>query len=97
MFKSKNSSAAEFEAIRNKVKTHLESGGAESRIPSANQLWMLVGFALFERLRKEWECLEVFPQAIAAVLEARAIHKRERAGVQAQLAAAARHRLAGAT
>jgi hypothetical protein len=40
-------SAAEFEIIRRKVRDHLSEGGLESRLPHANQLWMLVGFALF--------------------------------------------------
>jgi hypothetical protein len=84
-------SAAEFKKIRARVRKHLADGGAESRIPSANQLWMLVGFALFKRLRLDWECLEVFPQAIAAVLEAHDLHKSRPGGVEAQLAAAARH------
>lgn len=82
-------SVVEFEAIRKKATSHLASGGAESRIPSANQLWMLVGFALFERLRREWECLEVFPQAIAAVLDAHHVHKSRRDGLLAQLRAVA--------
>jgi len=29
---------------------------------------MLVGFALFKRLRVEWECLEVYPQATMRML-----------------------------
>jgi hypothetical protein len=52
---------------------------------------MLVGFALFMRLREEWDCLEVFPQAIAAVLGASAVHKRHDEGLRAQLTAASRH------
>src|SRR5271157_932527 len=44
-------SVSEFDAIRQKATSHLASGGAESRISAANQLWMLVGFKLFERLR----------------------------------------------
>jgi len=53
-------SAAQFKRIRTKVADHLAARGSESTIPHANQLWMLVGFALFRRLRREWECLEVF-------------------------------------
>jgi uncharacterized protein DUF429 len=52
---------------------------------------MLVGFELFRRLRHDWECLEVYPQAIAASLGARDIHKSHRDGVRQQLAAAARY------
>lgn len=84
-------SSAEFMAIMEKARKHLRTGGAEARLPHANQLWMLVGFALFERLRRDWECLEVFPQATAFVLGAGAIHKSKPGGVEAQLTAAARH------
>jgi hypothetical protein len=76
--------------IREKARAHLRAGGAESRLPHANQLWMLVGFALFERLRPHWECLEVFPQAIVCVLGAGATHKSKPGGVLTQLAAVAR-------
>lgn len=54
-------SGTEFEKIRIKVHDHLKTGGLESRLPHANQLWMLAGFALFKRLRMDWECLEVYP------------------------------------
>jgi Protein of unknown function (DUF429) len=84
-------SREEFKAIRQKAASHLASGGAESRLPAANQLWMLVGFALFERLRRAWECLEVFPQAIACALGAHGVHKSRPEGLLAQLTAAARH------
>lgn len=78
----------QFCGIRTKAKAHLASGGEESRLPHANQLWMLVGFELFRRLRQDWECLEVFPQAIAAALGAAGIHKRKADGLLAQLLAA---------
>jgi hypothetical protein len=68
---------------------HLASGGLETHIPHANQLWMLVGFALFARLRQEWECLEVFPQATAAILGAASRHKSTAEGITAQLRAIA--------
>jgi hypothetical protein len=35
---------AGFATIREKVRAHVIAGGAESRLPHANQLWMLVGF-----------------------------------------------------
>jgi hypothetical protein len=73
--------------IRGKVNEHLASGGAEARLPHANQLWMLVGFALFNRLRRTWECLEVFPQATASLLGASAIHKTDPGGLEAQVSA----------
>jgi hypothetical protein len=84
-------SASEFEAIRVKVQDHLTAGGLESRLPHANQLWMFVGFALFRRLRVEWECLEVYPQATMRVLGASSIHKAKAGGVSAQLKAVSRY------
>jgi len=81
----------QFGAICARAQAHLADGGAQSRIPAANQIWMLVGFALFQRLRREWECLEVFPQAIAWALSASAVHKRRPEGQLAQLTAAAEH------
>jgi hypothetical protein len=76
--------------IRRKVHEHLAAGGAEARLPHANQLWMLVGFALFHRLRLTWECLEVFPQATAVVLGASAVHKSAPQGLTAQVTAVSR-------
>jgi hypothetical protein len=84
-------SGDEFEAIRRKVEQHLAAGGSEAHIPHANQLWMLVGFALFGRLRDTWECMEVFPQATAHAMGAARIHKSKPGGVQCQLDAAARY------
>lgn len=84
-------SATEFSAILLKAKEHLLAGGRQATFPHANQLWMHAGFALFERLRLEWECLEVFPQATASVLCAGSTHKSKPGGVEAQLRAAAQH------
>jgi len=80
----------QFEDIRTKAQAHLSGGGEESRLPHANQLWMIVGFELFKRLRKEWECLEVFPHAIAVTLDSAKIHKSKSDGLLCQLSAAAR-------
>jgi hypothetical protein len=80
---------AQFTAIRAKATAHLAEGGAVARMPHANQLWMLVGFALFARLRNDWECLEVFPQATVALLGG-SLHKSKSDGLQAQLSAAAK-------
>lgn len=82
-------SSDEFAIIRNKVKKHLASGGEESRIPHANQLWMLVGFAIFKELSQLAPCLEVFPQATARAMGAAQIHKSRPGAVEAQLRAAA--------
>lgn len=81
---------SEFAQIRQKVRMHLDSGGAENRIPHANQLWMLIGFRLFQRLNEIAPCLEVYPQATARVLGTGLIHKSSAGGVEAQLAAVAR-------
>lgn len=82
---------AEFEEIKTKARSHLNEGRPENRIPHANQLWMLVGFALFEVLKKHYDCIEVFPQAIADALEARMVHKSKSEGINAQLTAVAKN------
>lgn len=73
-------SASQFDAIRSKVALHLEAGGAEARLPHANQLWMLAGFALFRRLAEVAQCIEVYPQAIARSLGAGGIQQGRRRG-----------------
>jgi predicted nuclease with RNAse H fold len=80
-------SAERFEEIREKVRKHLSADGAENRLPHAMQLWMLVGFALFRELEKHYNCIEVFPQAIAHRLNAADIHKFRKEGLAAQLRA----------
>lgn len=79
----------QFESIRSKATAHLAGGGLESKLPHANQLWMLVGFELFRRLSQEWECLEVFPQAIAVSLGSATIHKSQHDGFLSQLSSVA--------
>src|SRR5688572_9399479 len=49
---------------------------------------MLVGFELFARLRREWECLEVYPQATVKRLDSKAPHKSRSGEVVRQLALA---------
>ena len=73
------------------MRDHLNAGRPESHLPHANQLWMLVGFALFSRLRVEWECLEVYPQATMRIIGASSIHKGKADGVSAQLKGISRH------
>jgi hypothetical protein len=82
-------SHSEIEEKIEKARRHLASGGALACLPSANQLWMLVGFALFEVLAEAYDCIEVFPQATAAALGVAAIHKSGRLGLERQLAAVA--------
>jgi Protein of unknown function (DUF429) len=81
-------SEADWDHIRTKVQAHLSGGGAVARLPHANQLWMLVGFALFRALSTTWECIEVYPQATSFVLGSSAVHKSSAQGLAAQLAAA---------
>jgi hypothetical protein len=81
----------EFEVIKKKTSRHLDEGGAENRMPHANQLWMLVGFALFKVLGKYYDCIETFPQAIVNALHASETHKSKEAGVALQLSAVAKH------
>lgn len=82
-------SVGDFERIADRGQAHLDRGGAAARLPHANQLWMLVGFALFDRLGTDFECMEVYPQAAAWVLRAAGTHKRHEAGFRAQLTALA--------
>jgi predicted nuclease with RNAse H fold len=81
----------QFDEIKNKVRLHLDSGLPENRMPHANQLWMLVGFALFEVLKEYYDCIEVFPQAIANALQAGKVHKSKSEGISRQLTAVANH------
>lgn len=84
-------SVAGFEAIKDKVRAHLDRGGAESHLPHANQLWMLAGFALFAELGEIAECIEVYPQATVRALDAGGTHKSESGAVKVQAQAVARH------
>jgi hypothetical protein len=83
--------AEEFEWILEKVKRRLALGGREDRIPHANQLWMLAGFALFRELSRLVPCLGVFPQATIRVVGRGQVHKSEAGAVYDQLRAVIRH------
>jgi len=84
-------SAQEFGQIEARARSHLATGGAAGWLPHANQLWMLVGFSLFRRLQRSWECIEVFPHATAAVLRAAGVRKSDSVGCVERLKAARRH------
>ncbi|WP_279246894.1 DUF429 domain-containing protein [Candidatus Litorirhabdus singularis] len=84
-------SASEFEMIFGKVRRHIANGGEESRLPHANQLWMQVGFRLFERLSSIAPCIEVFPQATVRAIGSGAIHKSQAGVVESQLSTAAQY------
>lgn len=83
----KTPSEEEFQNIRLRALEHLSRGGRQACLPHANQLWMLVGFALFQRLRKEWECLEIYPHATANILECASVHKSKPEDIRNQLRA----------
>jgi predicted nuclease with RNAse H fold len=70
---------------------HLQSGKTEATIPNANQLWMLVGFALFNTLRNNgYDCIETYPQAIVQAMNCSGPHKSTVEGFSAQLDCAAK-------
>jgi len=83
-------SAEDFERIRRKVRAHLEAGGSEGALPHSNQLWMLVGFALFKEMAKLAPCLEVFPQATVRAIGSGEVHKSRDGAVEEQLRSASR-------
>lgn len=75
--------------VREQVRRHLAAGGSVTRLPQANRLWMLAGFALFAALEAEWECLEVFPHATGVVLGAAGRRKLTSGGIEERLRAVA--------
>lgn len=79
-----------FEKISDRVRGHLAAGGTHSTIPHANQLWMLVGFALFRELGRIWQCIEVFPHAIAHALGEASAKKSLAEGLARQITAVSR-------
>ena len=81
-------SCRQFAEIGRKVGAHLAAKKPESQMPHANQLWMLVGFALFGELANVAECIEVYPHAIAHEIGAGGNRKSEASGLRAQLEAA---------
>lgn len=80
-------SSAEFDDVIARVRAHLAAGGDEGRIPHANQLWMIAGFALFDALAAVYHCIEVFPNAIVRAIGAGSLHKSTTAGLADQLQA----------
>jgi len=80
----------EFQAKIEASRKFLTDGGKPSRLPNANQLWMLVGFELFRTLRLKYECIETYPQAIVHALKCATHHKSTVQGLQSQLDEAAK-------
>ena len=87
----KTPSKQEFKQIKRKVRNHLDNEGSESRLPHGNQLWMLVGFTLFQELSRIAECIEVYPQATVKALKSGDIHKSKKEGFEAQITAVAQY------
>lgn len=77
--------------IREECRLHLEAGGALSRLPNANRVWMLYGFELFSCLRGALaaEVIEVYPFAIVHGLLPSCSHKSTEEGYRDQLSALA--------
>jgi Protein of unknown function (DUF429) len=73
------------------ARKYLNNGGALARLPGANEIWMLYGFALFKELRKvrDSEVIEVFPYAIMRTLLPTCPHKSLPEGYSLQLNAVA--------
>jgi Protein of unknown function (DUF429) len=78
-------SLQDFDRKIDEAKCHLDQGGEEAKMPNANQLWMLVGFALFRALEQEYECIEVFPQAIVREIGCGQGHKSTSVGLDEQI------------
>lgn len=76
-------SADDFEAIKTKGIAHLDAGRPVQNLPHSHQIFMLLGFALNERLSKVAECIEVYPHATVKQLGVADIHKSK--GNQAEL------------
>lgn len=81
---------ARFQEKVEQARKHLANGGKPSRLPNANQLWMLVGFELFRTLKRRYECIETYPQAIVHELKCAARHKSTGQGLQSQIDEAAK-------
>ena len=73
----------DFEAIKAKGIDHLQADKPIQNLPHAHQIFMLLGFALNERLSKVAECIEVYPHATVKQLGVADIHKSK--GNQAEL------------
>jgi predicted nuclease with RNAse H fold len=84
-------SEAQFKEKIEEARLHLQSTPKEeSRLPNANQIWMLIGFELFQKLGEKYKCIETYPQAIVRKLDCGNTHKSKPDGYNDQLAAVAR-------
>ena len=83
--------SAKWREITLDSRRHLAEGGAVARIPHANRIWMLYGFALFTALRKTFRApvLETYPYAVVRQITGGTAHKSTAAGYGSQLEAIA--------
>jgi len=73
-----------------KSQEHLRRGGELWKLPNANQLWMLVGFTLFDELRTAGlKCIETYPHAIIRELKCTGARKSTADGLNEQMKRAA--------
>lgn len=77
----------DFEAIKAKAIAHLHADKPIQNLPHAHQIFMLLGFALNERLSKVAQCIEVYPHATVKQLGVADIHKSKGNQAELQLAA----------
>ncbi|MBD3586232.1 DUF429 domain-containing protein [Salinimonas sp. HHU 13199] len=80
-------SSDDFEKIKAKGIAHLEANKPIQNLPHAHQIFMLLGFALNERLSKVAECIEVYPHATVKQLGVANIHKTKKNQAECQLSA----------
>ena len=81
----------DFEAIKAKAIAHLHAEKPIQNLPHAHQIFMLLGFALNERLSKVAECIEVYPYATVKHLGVANIHKSKGNQAELQLSAISQH------
>lgn len=81
---------SKWNAIVGSSRAHLNAGGALQRLPNANRIWMLYGFALFKALSKEFEVLEAYPHATVHSVVGPCPHKSTEEGYSMQLAGIAK-------
>ena len=84
-------SAANFSEIKTKGLAHLKDGKPKQNLPHSMQIFMLLGFALYQRLSQIAPCIEVYPHATVKQLGVADIHKTKGDQATVQLAAIAKH------
>lgn len=86
----KTPSVSQWMKIKQACTTHMAQDRSLSRLPSANQIWMLYGFELFEAFADTGiERIETYPQAVVRSMLPDCEHKTTEAGYRKQLSAIA--------